>query len=94
MPQGEREQAKHRDDQPWRRWYKTTRWRRLRWLILVRDLFTCQMCHKIEGDTSQLVADHKTPHRGDASLFWDEDNLQCVCKPCHDGDKQRMEHGR
>jgi 5-methylcytosine-specific restriction protein A len=75
----------------WRRWYKTSRWQRLRWSILVRDLFTCQRCKRIESDTSQLVADHKTPHRGNEALFWDEENLTCMCKPCHDGAKQSLE---
>lgn len=87
----ERDQV--RDERHWRRWYKTARWQALRWQILVRDLFTCQWpgCGRIEGDTSQLVADHRTPHRGDKSLFWDAGNLWCLCKPCHDGAKQREE---
>ena len=61
--------------------------------VLVRDLFTCQMkgCGRIEADTSQLVADHKTPHHGDEVLFWDENNLHCLCKPCHDSLKQKQE---
>jgi 5-methylcytosine-specific restriction endonuclease McrA len=76
----------------WRAWYKTARWQRLRWQVLVRDLFTCQCgCGRIETDTSQLVADHKKPHRGDERLFWDIDNLQCLTKACHDGAKQRLE---
>lgn len=77
--------------QPWRAWYKTARWQRLRWSILLRDLFTCQICGVIEGVTSQLVADHKTAHRGDEVLFWDDGNLQCLCKTCHDSIKQRDE---
>nr|WP_243256973.1 HNH endonuclease signature motif containing protein [Rhizobium skierniewicense] len=48
-------------------------------------------CGRIDGNTSRLVADHKIPHRGDEALFWDESNLQCLCKPCHDGLKQRQE---
>ena len=76
---------------PWRRWYKTARWQKLRWAVLVRDLFTCRMCGRTEGDTSRLVADHITPHRGDADLFWAEANLQCLCKACHDRVKQREE---
>ena len=78
---------------PWRRWYKTARWQRLRWFVLVRDLFTCQMpgCGRVEPDTAQLVADHIRPHRGDEALFWAETNIQCVCKSCHDGLKQRLE---
>lgn len=78
---------------PWRKWYSTARWQKLRMKVLERDLFTCQRpeCGRVEPDTSQLVADHRTPHRGDESLFWDEDNLQALCKPCHDKDKQREE---
>jgi 5-methylcytosine-specific restriction endonuclease McrA len=77
----------------WRGWYKLARWKRLRLVIFARDLFTCQMegCGRIEGDTSQLVADHIRQHRGDERLFWDEGNLQTLCKPCHDGVKQRAE---
>jgi 5-methylcytosine-specific restriction enzyme A len=79
----------------WRKWYKLARWKAkphgLRWRVLLRDLFTCQMCGKLEGDTSQLVADHKIPHGGDDALFWSEHNVWCVCKPCHDGAKQRQE---
>jgi 5-methylcytosine-specific restriction endonuclease McrA len=78
----------------WRAWYKTARWQRLRWDVLVRDLFTCAMCGVVKGsDTSLLVADHKVPHRGDPDLFWDAGNLQCLCKRCHDGAKQRAEAG-
>ncbi len=75
-----------------RDWYKTARWQRLRWSILVRDLFTCQWpgCGRVEADTSQLVADHIKPHRGDEVMFWSEANLQCLCKACHDRHKQRV----
>jgi 5-methylcytosine-specific restriction endonuclease McrA len=91
-PVNEVERSRFRDESaPWRKWYKTARWQKLRWSVLVRDLFTCRRCRRIEADTSRLVADHKTPHRGDEALFWDDQNLQCLCKPCHDKDKQREE---
>lgn len=84
--------SRYRDEtQAWRGWYKTGKWQRLRWSVLVRDHFTCRTCGSVETNTSQLVADHKTPHRGDEALFWDEDNLQCLCKTCHDTVKQREE---
>lgn len=88
-----RERDRARDDRHWRRWYKTARWQRLRMSVLLRDQFTCQWpgCARMEVDTSQLVADHREPHRGDEELFWDEGNLQCLCKPCHDSAKQREE---
>ena len=44
-----------------------------------------------KGSAPTMVADHKEPHRGDEALFWDDRNLQCLCKPCHDRDKQREE---
>lgn len=44
-----------REVTPWRKWYDTARWKRLRWSVLLRDLFMCQMCKRVEGDTSQLV---------------------------------------
>lgn len=76
----------------WRRWYKTARWQRLRWKVLVRDLFTCQCgCGRGPLASPDLVADHIRPHRGDEGLFWDESNLQCLAKVCHDSAKQRAE---
>ncbi len=77
---------------PLRPLYRTARWAKLRWSILVRDLFTCQMCGRIEPDTSKLVCDHRKPHRGDLVRFWDEENLQTLCaSPCHSKHKQRLE---
>jgi 5-methylcytosine-specific restriction endonuclease McrA len=80
-----------RVDPPWRKLYKTAHWQALRIRVFVRDLFTCQRCGRLEGDTSKLVADHKKPHRGDERLFFDESNVETLCKPCHDAEKQREE---
>lgn len=38
------------------------------------------------------VVDHKQAHKGDAVLFWQRSNWQSLCKPCHDGWKQALEH--
>lgn len=96
VPVTRQDRDRARDQRPWRRWYKTARWQKLRMAVLLRDLFTCQWpgCGRIEADTSLLVADHKTPHRGDADLFWDDRNLWCLCKPCHDSAKAREENRR
>ncbi|MNV39890.1 hypothetical protein D3C71_1314830 [compost metagenome] len=93
------EQARHRErdaNLEYRGWYKKARWQKLRMEVLKRDQFTCQMvgCGRIDANTSRLVADHKTPHRGDERLFWDEQNLQCLCKPCHDKLKQKEERAQ
>lgn len=76
---------------PLRQLYGTARWQRLRWSVLVRDLFTCARCKLTHSDTARLVADHVTPHRGNLDLFWDETNLQCLCDRCHNTTKQAEE---
>lgn len=78
---------------PWKAWYKTARWQALRLKVFTRDLFTCQRpeCRRLEGNTSKLVCDHIEPHRGDERKFWDESNLQTLCKACHDRLKQAEE---
>jgi len=76
-------------DQPWRRWYFTHRWHKLRAAIRERDLFTCGICCQVATGKGMAVVDHRVPHHGDEGLFWDEDNLWTLCKPCHDGVKQR-----
>jgi 5-methylcytosine-specific restriction endonuclease McrA len=42
------------------------------------------------GAKASLV-DHKTPHRGDQTIFWDKSRWQSLCTPCHAGAKQRLE---
>ena len=79
---------------PWRAWYNTARWQKLRWQVLVDAMFTCAMCGKMEAQSRNLVADHITPHRGDEALFWDRQGIQCLCKSCHDSAKQREERRR
>ena len=85
--------GRQRDGAPWRKWYKTARWQKLRLIVFARDLFTCQMveCGRVVSNTAKLVCDHRRPHRGDEGRFWDEQNLQTLCKPCHDKLKQAEE---
>lgn len=81
-------------DQHWRKWYQSKEWYQLRWSVLVRDEFTCQLCGVIESDTSQLVGDHKISHGGDRDLFFSEINVWCLCKTCHDKVKQKEDKAR
>jgi 5-methylcytosine-specific restriction protein A len=37
------------------------------------------------------VVDHKVPHRGDMTLFWNRKNWQTLCTTHHSSDKQREE---
>ncbi len=90
------ERFKRRDQsQPWRAWYKTSEWRKLREKVLKRDLYTCQqtdtlLIGKYPAPNSAVV-DHIKPHRGDPALFWDETNLQAMSKEYHDRLKQSEE---
>jgi len=72
-----------------KRWYKTARWQKLRARQLAAHPI-CEMCKP--RVTVATVCDHVQPHRGDETLFW-SGPFQSVCKPCHDGDKQRIENG-
>lgn len=91
-----RDQHGHsKTEEPWRAWYKTVRWKLLRMRVFIRDHFTCQRpeCGRIEPNTALLVGDHIEPVAADPErLFWDESNVQTLCKPCHDRIKQAEEH--
>lgn len=63
----------------------------LRWEVLARDMFTCQICRTTHGNTRLLEADHIIPHKGQELLFWDAGNLWCVCGQCHSTVCQRIE---
>lgn len=93
VPQDSRERDRFRDAQPWRKFYKTARWQRLRWRVLARDMFTCQWpgCGKVEADTSKLHADHKVQHGGVEERFFDEDGIETLCEHCHNSRKQAQE---
>lgn len=66
------------------------RWQKVRdaWL---RDHPLCVYCERFGKLSAATVVDHIIPHRGDYKLFTDADNLQSLCKHCHDSHKQRLE---
>lgn len=41
--------------------------------------------------SSHLHVDHIEPHRGDSGLFWDQNNLETLCRDCHAIDKRSHE---
>lgn len=50
----------------------------------------CAMCLKSDRTTPAVLVDHIIPHKGDDALFWDRDNWQGLCRPCHD-EKSKLE---
>ena len=57
-------------------------WQRVRLSYLQRNPL-CVACSQQGRVTAASVVDHITPHKGDKQLFWDSDNWQALCKPCH-----------
>lgn len=60
----------------------TRAWRTARLAFLAAHP-VCVIC-----ETSGLIVpasevDHRIPHRGRYDLFWDADNWQALCSPCH-----------
>ena len=54
----------------------------------------CVYCERDDRVTAASVVDHVIPHRGDMTLFWDRNNWQSLCRPCHDIVKKHEESAR
>jgi len=96
VPGDTKAQDKTRDTlAPWRAWYRTPRWQRLRQAVFVRDGYICQrtgeLCSGKHPAPNSPVANHKRPHKGDPKLFWDIDNVETIAKACHDAAVQAEE---
>lgn len=62
----------------------TRKWEKAR-LAYLRVHPLCVACETEEHQlTAATVVDHKVPHRGDMTLFWDRSNWQSLCKRHHD----------
>ena len=70
--------------------YKTVRWQSLRAAQLGKQPL-CVMCMQLGMIVSAAVVDHIVMHKGNDHLFSDPDNLQSLCKRCHDSHKQRQD---
>lgn len=84
--------SKRKAEYPWRAWYGTERWKRLRTAQKNKQPL-CERCLSKGLTTIATVAHHIVPHKGDPILFWDPNNLSSSCAPCHDIDEQRIERG-
>lgn len=96
----EKAQDKSRNQMaPWRAWYRTARWQKLRQQVFVRDLYRSQrsgeLCIGKYPAPNSPVANHKKPHKGDPALFWDINNIETITKAEHDSivqaDERRAE---
>lgn len=73
----------------------TWRWRQAAKTFLIsHPLCECADCQagKLRV-TAATVVDHRIPHGGDETLFWDQDNWRAMAKPCHDRKTAREDGG-
>ena len=63
--------------------YTTSRWLKLRARQL-NEHPLCWYCEQVGKVTAANTVDHIKPHKGNKALFFDYDNLQSLCAPCHD----------
>lgn len=85
----------------WRALYDLPIWRnQLRPQQLLREPFCqasdCDALRETGRPALATVVDHIRPHRGDLALFSAPENLQSLCKRCHDRKtlRERRERGR
>ena len=88
----EDKQYERQRDKETRGWYSTRRWRLLRQQQLIRQPM-CEECGRRGRMSVATEADHIKAHKGDEELFFDENNLQSLCKRCHSR-KTAREDGR
>ena len=75
----------------WRKLYSTAKWKTFRRLAMDRDHGLCAMCTRLGVTKAAKVVDHIKEHKGDLELFFNLDNLQCLCTNHHDSAKQSDE---
>jgi 5-methylcytosine-specific restriction protein A len=73
----------------------SNRWARAAKIFLkAHPLCECEECRagkrRIRVAT---VVDHRIPHKGDPTLFWDQSNWQAMAKRCHDRKTARQDGG-
>lgn len=72
--------------------YKTALWQRMRLAQLDAEP-ECRYCKAMGWVVPANTVDHIKPHRGNRKLAFDQNNLQSLCKPCHDKHAQRKDRG-
>ena len=84
MHQAEENATYNREKRPeFHKLYRTPRWTQLSRHYLDEHMF-CERCSGFAELTH-----HRIPHNGDAELFYDWNNLEALCKVCHNREHRR-----
>lgn len=73
--------AMYQRDNP-NRFYQSTRWKKIRIVVIRRAFGLCQDCEKRGILVSGNNVDHILPV-SQGGAIWDLDNLQLLCETCH-----------
>lgn len=87
-----RKYARPRDDID--KLYKTNRWKKVRQVIISRDYGLCQECKRRGIMNRGNIIHHKIEARDDISMFYDKDNLECICAACHNKEHPERSGGK
>lgn len=87
--QSKRNDRRSQSAHEYRHLYKTARWQKDR-LAQLDEFPLCALCLEYGEVVAATIVDHVEPHRGNEELFFNG-KKQSLCKPCHDGPKQREE---
>ena len=71
----------------------TARWARASKSFLLEHPL-CVLCSAAGRLTGATLTDHRIPHRGDMTLFWDRRNWQALCNDCHNRKPEDRRFGR
>ncbi len=83
--------AKRRAEQPWRKWYGTSRWRAIRAAQLLKQPL-CERCQARGMVTAATVCHHIDDDKSTMEKFF-AGPFASSCADCHDTDEQRVERG-
>jgi hypothetical protein len=81
--------ARRRDEQPWRAWYKLPLWQSIRAAQLRRQPL-CERCLEEKRIEPATVCNHRVAHRGDWPTFI-AGPFESLCKSHHDREAQAEE---
>jgi len=72
-----------------RRIYDLAVWKKLRKQALIRDKYLCQSCLENNRITQAQEVHHVLPVESHPELQLTLDNLQSLCRPCHEQTKEK-----
>lgn len=82
----------YEDSKPYRDLYGSKKWENTS-IAWRKKHPLCAVCEKEGRVTPASEVDHVEPHRGDSVKFFDNNNIQSICRECHQ-EKTRKERGR